>query len=113
MWVKLKTNWFVDGHRIRRGEPPGTPVLIDDKYRDKLPSSAVVVDEPEKAPEPPVEETPGDVAQAAFKAAAPPDFTIPSMDHPTTLSEMAKAEALDPAREAENAKAKAPKKGKK
>lgn len=51
MWVILRANWFVGGRRIRRGNPPSTPVEVPDEYRDILPKGAVIVDEGYEPPE--------------------------------------------------------------
>lgn len=50
MWVILRANWFVGGRRIRRGNPPSTPVEVPDEYRDMLPRGAQVVVDDYKPP---------------------------------------------------------------
>ena len=47
MLVVLKGNWFIEGRRIRRGNPPSQPVEVPDHLRSKLPSDARVVEEGE------------------------------------------------------------------
>ena len=47
MKVILRANWFVEGRRIRRGNPPSQPVEVPDHLRDKLPTGARIVEEGE------------------------------------------------------------------
>ena len=65
MLVVLKTNWFVEGRRIRRGAPPSQPVEVADHLRNQLPSDARVVEEGEVAATP----TPSEV-QKTFSGMA-------------------------------------------
>ena len=65
MLVVLKTNWFVEGRRIRRGAPPSQPVEVADHLRNQLPSDARVVEEDEVAAVP----TPSEV-QKTFSGMA-------------------------------------------
>ena len=45
MLVILRANWFVEGHRIRRGSPPSQPVEVPDHLRDILPPGARIVED--------------------------------------------------------------------
>lgn len=43
-WARLKATWFCPGgYRIRRGEPPSTPVEVPDEMVPQLPKSAELV----------------------------------------------------------------------
>lgn len=99
MWVVLKSNWFVGGRRIRRGTPPSKPVEIPDKLEGKLPSTAKKLSNEEVAE---LGLAPGRGNEAP-EPVAKVEMPVPDADHPTTFTEMAKHEPIDPIQAARDA----------
>ena len=97
MLVVLKANWFVDGYRIRRGNPPSQPVEVADHLRSKLPSSARIVEEGEvpKVLEPGAPKTFSEMARARGGGRTLVDFLARNkpavVPKPTTMKEITAA----------------------
>lgn len=87
MKVRLRANFFANGRRYRRGEPPSVPVEIPSALKDKLPKAAVIMSEDDAATE-----AEGDDPTKVFKGAARSGpVADPAPDKPLALSELARA----------------------
>ncbi len=111
MLVRLRANWFVNGRRIRRGNPPRVPVEVPDELRDRLPAGAEIVEDakPELSPDAKPEDVPkSPTPTEAFKDGVGVEVSQPGPDNEMSLSEMQRAaKRVDPIQAAQNASAEA------
>ena len=92
MKVILEANWSVDGYRFRQGRPKSQWVEIPDHFRDRLPTTAKVVDDDT----PDVAKAEVDLTAAMKRAAHRYDgVSTPGQDGPVSLGELARQQETD------------------